>query len=320
MKKNISKAAVLLFSVLLLLLSISKSNSDKIRGTAAATLAPSWGFFSRAKMTFFNFFHRGPSPSMTSPTEVELQRLSLENQLLRAELMQLTGSFNKEADAARAFDVQIIPARVIFRSPTAWDHSLWINVGRSQNVKAGRDVIMKNSPIVVGNSVVGVVDYVGVHQARVRLITDAGLPLSVRVQRLNGSTVQHLAKGELQGAIKRKGRGDEFFLRGVGFNYDFPDDLGPARDLRTGKAMDPKIPAVPLVKTGDLLVTTGLDGVFPAGLHVARVTKISPLKEGDYYYELEAKPAVNGLDDLSTVFILKPVGYDPEDLPQTVGD
>ncbi len=33
-----------------------------------------------------------------------------------------------------------------------------------------------------------------------------------------------------------------------------------------------------------------MDGVFPEGLKVARVTKIQALREGDYCYEIEALP------------------------------
>jgi cell shape-determining protein MreC len=104
-------------------------------------------------------------------------------------------------------------------------------------------------------------------------------------------------------------------LRGTGFNYDFADDEGPGRDLRTGKPLEGKKPAIPLIKVGDLLITTGFDGVFPAGLQAARVSKIFPLKEGDYYYDIEALPSENHLDELSLVFVLQPQGYDPEDLP-----
>ena len=86
-----------------------------------------------------------------------------------------------------------------FRSSAAWDHFLWINIGETTNERLGKKAIMKNSPVVVGKSVVGVIDYVGRRQSRVRLITDSGLPLSVRVNRAKGQTVYQLAKGELQG-------------------------------------------------------------------------------------------------------------------------
>ena len=93
-------------------------------------------------------------------------------------------------------------------------------------------------------------------------------------------------------------------LSGVGFNYDYADDEGPARDLRTGRAVGSNLPAQPILKEGDLLVTSGLDGVFPAGLLAGTVSWIAPLKEGSYAYEIEVRPAAHCLNDLHTLFIL----------------
>ena len=74
-----------------------------------------------------------------------------------------------------------------------------------------------------------------------------------------------------------------------------------------------------MLKVNDLLVTTGMDGVFPEGLHVATVTKIRPLKEGDYYYQLEAIPTAGNLEEISIVSILPPTGYDPNNQPSLIG-
>ena len=129
------------------------------------------------------------------------------------------------------------------------------------------------------------------------------------------SSSWYLAKGVLQGAATPLGRSVNHTLRGVGFNYDFPDVEGPARELATGKVMDGQsaIPAIPIILESDILVTTGMDGVFPPGLRVAEVTKIFPLREGAYTYEIEAVPVVGNLDTLQTVFIIPPVGYSTEE-------
>lgn len=117
----------------------------------------------------------------------------------------------------------------------------------------------------------------------------------------------YLAKGELEGC-KHPSRRQDPCLKGTGFNYDITDEAGEGRDLRTGKLLShPSSTPVPILKLNDILVTTGLDGVFPPGLKVAIVTKIDLLKEGDYYYELEAKPVVGNLDELSVVFVIPPV-------------
>ena len=89
-------------------------------------------------------------------------------------------------------------------------------------------------------------------------------------------------------------------LKGIGFNCDVKDVEVPARDLRDGAVL----------QVGDLLVTSGLDGVFPPGLQVARVSTVSPLKEGAYAYELEAEPTAGNIHDLTGVSVLPPLRAD----------
>jgi rod shape-determining protein MreC len=217
---------------------------------------------------------------------------------------------------------------------------LWVNVGEDDNEAVGSCIIGKNSPVLSDGALVGVVDYVGKKQSRVRLITDSGLSPSVRVNRgaIRNRELEHqlqtlthqlearddffptddekkkfladldilkercgtsnwedgyLAKGEIHGSSAPLWRSRGPILKGVGFNYDFPDE--EKRKNEKG---------VPVLKEGDVLVTSGLDGVFPAGLLVGTVLSIEPLKEEDFSYNIEVRPAANHLNDLQTVFIL----------------
>lgn len=128
----------------------------------------------------------------------------------------------------------------------------------------------------------------------------------------------YLAKGVLQGSGSPLWRASGHALRGIGFNYDYADEEGPARDLLSGKPVDvnSSLPAASLLKVSDLLVTTGMDGVFPPGLRVGEVTKIYPSREGAYTYEIEAIPVLGHLDELFTLFVLPPVGFDPNNQPR----
>ena len=101
----------------------------------------------------------------------------------------------------------------------------------------------------------------------------------------------YLAKGELAGAGT--------LLRGNGFNCDFADSLGPSRDLRSPDLLLPH----------DLLITSGLDGIFPPGLDVAWISRVEPLHEGSISYELDARPMAPQLNHLETVFVLPPLRY-----------
>ncbi|MCB1110164.1 MAG: hypothetical protein KDK64_04230, partial [Chlamydiia bacterium] len=190
-----------------------------------------------------------------------------------------------------------VPAEVIYRSPTNWDATLWISVGEKE--------IMPNSPVLKGGNLIGLVEYVGTHKSRVRLLTDSSLVPSVRVARKG----EYLAKGELQGSASTSWRGRSEILKGVGFNYDFPDEEGPARELRSGRQLDQLTQKenVSLIDVGDLLVTTGMDGVFPKDIPVATVTSIELLKEGETSIEIQARLCAGNLNHLQEVAVLPPV-------------
>lgn len=261
--------------------------------------------------------------------------LEAENHLLKLEigkLRNLAGYVPK--------DLKIVQSNIIYRDPGSWSSSVWIDVGKKTSC-----VVKKNSPVLFGRALVGVIDYVGKNQSRVRLITDVSVKPSVRVVRGNiqnrflldhiNPILRHisllsdekysillkelsafkesvsqdegdgyLAKGFLQGAGAPLWRSMSQTLRGVGFNYDFADARGAAMNLSDVA-----------IHEHDLLMTSGMDGVFPEGLLVAEVTKVYPLKEGDYTYEIEAVPIAENLNSLQTLFVISPVGYDENEQP-----
>lgn len=266
-----NRTLLLIGMSLIALLTLPSLFVDKMRGRAVSTFSSLW-----------------ESLGSSSAHEEQIKGLELENQLLKNEIVYLKELVDVEKKVPSS-----IPAKVIFRPINAWNSSFWIDKGERDNQVQNQCVIGKNSPVVVGTVVVGVVDFVGERQSRVRLITDAHLNLSVRIKR--GSLL--LAKGELVGKSSSHLRSHRPLLKGVGFNYDFADENGPARDLRTGD----------LIQVNDLLVTTGMDGVFPPNLEVAVVKAIPPLKEGDYSYSLEAESLLKNFNSIMLVFILPPL-------------
>lgn len=367
MRKVTSFPYIALFLFLLFWASLSRNVSDSVRSFTTASFAPAWHWALGVK----GYLSDRPMRAKVGTDSEEMARLKIENQNLKNQIKwarewilsekkwveQFEGSkeISVEKRAAHLIDLlhrqlAAVPAQVIYRDPSSWSSTLWINVGEEDNKILDRPAVAKNSPVVSGMSLIGVVDYVGKRQSRVRLITDSGVSPAVRAVRgsfqnrevvcLLESMIDrlqfrkdlfaseedkvlflkslvilrekmgqekedvYLVKGELHGSAAPFWRSRGLVLKGVGFNYDYADEKGPARDLRSGRPITGRGAAVNLLQEGDLLVTSGLDGVFPPGLSVATVTSISPLKPGAYAYELEALPSASFLNDLEALFVL----------------
>lgn len=357
-------------------LSLPITASDRLRSVSVAALSPSWNFLSTIKEGFLKLAAILPSEGATPHVqrEIDSMRLEIHNlhdqlELLKAQVdleklvvqeAELLKYFaqddayakRRKAEIFRLVDLYApsIIGKVIFREAASWSSSFWINLGEKTNQTLGRTLIAKNSPVVVGTSVLGIVEYVGQHRSRVRLITDASIAPSVRI--LRGSEQKnlitdqarkllamlesydaiskdhpikkelnqflqnlhpdkenfYLAKGEMRGMRGPLFRSRHALLQGVGFNYDFEDDEGPSRDLRSGRPINQNTAdEIALVKKGDVLVTTGMDGIFPAGLRVGQVTQVHPLREGASAYELDALPLIGNFDNISFVAVLPPL-------------
>jgi rod shape-determining protein MreC len=326
---------------IVLLLSLPVAVSTRLRSSLVSVFAPLW-----------------KRSSILAPRDLAQEEayaaLALENAQLKSQVQRLIELLEFEERAVELQQVAV-PARIIYRLPNTWNSTCWLDVGEADNEARGRIIIAINSPVVVGNSLIGIIDEVKRHQCRMRLITDPGFTPSVRAARgepQRQQLLEHLdalasglaqdgallpagkhreilletlldvrealvaqrptwllAKGELHGSSSPLWRRQGNTLRGIGFNYDFADEFGPARDLSSGRVVGTgqDQPSISILKVDDLLVTTGLDGILPAGLHVAEVTAVHPLGEGDYFYELEARPTAGDLDSLSLVSILPPL-------------
>lgn len=224
----------------------------------------------------------------------ELEKLKTENNLLKMAVTHLTQQIKIEPSFT-----DTVAARIIYRSPEFWNSSCWIDIGESYNVEKGRKAISKGNPVIVGKSLVGIIDHVDQNKSLIKWITDPSVTPSVRVKRKQGEKISYLAKGYLKGTGEPLWRSRGRILEGTGFNYDFADEHGKNRDLR---AQTPE----PLLLVGDLLVTTGMDGLFPPDLEVAIVTEIKTLREGDYFYEIKATPSAGKMEELGLLFVLIP--------------
>jgi rod shape-determining protein MreC len=131
--------------------------------------------------------------------------------------------------------------------------------------RGGRSGVYKSQPVVTGEGVLGQVFRTGPFSSEIILITDAEHALPVQVLR---SGVRTIAIGT--------GRSTALDLPYVPQNYD--------------------------VKVGDLLVTSGLGQVFPYGLPVGRVTKVTR-DPAEPLAQIQAVPLAQIEGDREVLFI-----------------
>ncbi len=321
MRKGLSPYYIAIAALLFCWINLPVNVSDRLRSFSVASFGPVW----EGAQGFRKYLSDRPKFTKVHKNEKEFAQLELENAMLRSQIRKFSQWLNDEQrmqdqialyerfssqKSEKPFferrarhlqnllqsELMAMPSVVIFRDPASWGSSLWINVGEEDNLVLGKQVIAKNSPVVSGCALVGIVDYVGNKQSRVRLISDSGLSPAVRALRVSDNAELYLAKGELHGSSSPLWRGRSSTLKGIGFNYDYADEEGSA----------PK--NLPLLKEGDLLVTTGFDGVFPPDLKVGFVKEVKGPKPGGYSYEIEVHPIIDTMSDLEALFVLPPRG------------
>jgi len=137
-----------------------------------------------------------------------------------------------------------LPTEAIAAEVTARDASVWF---QSLTLDKGeRDGVRPGMPVLAPEGAVGVIASASAHAARVLLLTDPNSGIDVLVQR---SRVRGIVSGLLdQGAVLKYVRRSED------------------------------------VRVGDAVVASGLDGVFPKGLSVGRVTRVSRKDRGLFLY------------------------------------
>ncbi len=324
-RKGVNPAYIVLGACLFGWFSIPRYVADEMRSFSVATLAPTWDLTREVQKYLADRPLFWEQKKQTD--DVLAKRLELENAMLRAQVekmsawllneeriekqLELLQKVEKTSGKMRPFferrgrhlasliqsELVAMPCSVIYRDPSSWSSSLWVNIGEEDNQVLGRQVIAKNSPVLSGSALVGVIDHVGKKQSRVRLITDANLCPSVRAARgffQNGEEGALLAKGELHGSGGPLWRSRTSTLKGVGFNFDFSDEEGPRPQ------------GVELLKEGDFLVTTGFDGVFPPDLVVGTISHIDEMQPGSFTYDIEVDPSVSDLNHLKTLYVLPP--------------
>ena len=222
---------------------------------------------------------------------LDLTEVQAENDLLRAELIRREGNMttahallNENFRLKRLLGMRhkrfsaSIAARVIGYDPSAWKQMLTIDQGSSAGIQANSAVL------AVGGRAVGQVVRVGPSSSRVLLITDQASGVDAVIE---SSRVRGIASGLAGGGLGLAGSGPTSF----GLLFVSHDQV---------------------VRTGERVITSGMDGIFPAGLLIGKVARVGSQATGATQL-IELTPAVE-FDRIEWVLVspAQHVGLGPE--------
>lgn len=333
-------------------------------------------FLKKLQVKWTGFFDRGFSRKSLAENQLTIDKITLDNQILKSQItyiqewigtqqkfedffselkkLEKTQQLALTSQEQQKKRIRILQdflqhfsryafAKIIFKEPFSSSSYAWINLGELYNQKIGGKILAKNSPVVVGDVLVGIVEEVFLNYSKIRLITDPNLVVSVRALRgdqqlknLDSKVMELLdcleltddfnwiykeplkeTLGSLHEQLEKDGN-DRFYaygeiygreyspflafqneLIGDGFHLKVEDRLFKVSSIKGGfKDV--------IIKKGDLLVTTGLDGLFPKGLKVGIVTSVSPSQVGKIAQKIKARSIVENIHELQFVQVLPP--------------
>lgn len=236
---------------------------------------------------------RQAAASQVSPEQFQLIEESLaayrnENAALTArieeleqEIRTLTATRLWDADGRRLGSRgRLIPARVLGEDVLPWRSSRLLSAGTWQSVREGQAVINRGQDaqvrsglaILLGQVLVGVVDQPATHTSRVRLISDPGTQMKVRLGRF------------VDGRFALVDR--YFWLTGKSQGRMEVRDVDK-RDVDAGS-----------IAVGDVVLSDPRDELLPAALTIGRVAAIAGDRDNPLFavLSIEALVPENSLD------------------------
>lgn len=235
-------------------------------------------------MTLFSPIQRGADATIEGVRSawygyVDLRGVRAENQRLKEEVARLDQALWMERDVVASYRrlssvldlAERLPGHPIVAEVVGLDASAWfrtITVNRGQ----ARGVRL-NAPVIAAGGLVGRVISTGPDVAQIQLVTDRDCSVGAL-----------LARTRTRGVVA--GSGEQASPTGLILNY-----VSNLED----------------VVEGDLIVTSGMDGIYPKGIAIGRVASV---RNGPRLFKLITVEPAAHLDRLEEVFVLPPVVTD----------
>lgn len=243
---------------------------------------------------------------------------------------------NHEFDEKLACYTRSIEAPIIRKSLTEYAAFIFIGKGRFDDPHS--NTLKVDSPVVYGNTLIGVVEEIEDRISKVRLLTDARMVVPSRAIR-GGRSLSHVqakARGlyslldedsplgeEILAFLRRdgcdetvhakgciQGGGLPFlgrrvpYLQATNFSGFYRDEDSSSRDIYGKEYTLKKTPSLAILAKGDIIVTTGEEGVFPPGLAIGIVSSCPTTKDG-VTLDAHVAPLIS-LQEISGVTIISP--------------
>lgn len=201
----------------------------------------------------------------------ENARLRRENERLRLRLLQLSDLENDMRRLGAAVEYSTPPVGGIRAADVVYvDHASWL---RTLVIYTGDRPARVNQPVLSSSGLVGRVVTVAGPYSKVQLITDHAASVGAMILRTRR-----------QGVVRGSGLGQG--------------------DLELDY-----VPRQADVKPGDLVLTAGIDGVYPRGVPIGTVVKVE--SGGQLFHRIHVAPAVD-LGALDQVYLLDHTPIPPE--------
>ncbi len=275
---SLTSAAVIVFFVILLAqVSIRLTGTgshfvNPVGGLLREVLAPLQGgvmSFSRGvRDTASSVWNFGKIKQENHDLQVKVEELTKQNTELKQKLLagMRYEEMEQKFDAPTIWKKKYIGATVINRNPSNWYYSIVVNRGKDHGVKV-------NDPVITNKGLVGKVISVTSHTAEVVLILDSEGQVSGLVRQNDGM----VSAGVVTGNYKRGPIGSQGTLRMT-------------------------VPKDDRVNPGDLVLTSGLGGIYPSNIPIGTVKDITP-ESGGLLKTTTISPTVQ-FDHLEEVFVV----------------
>ncbi|MBL7685661.1 MAG: rod shape-determining protein MreC [Deltaproteobacteria bacterium] len=222
--------------------------------------------FGQVQNLFLNYIALVRTEKTNRALLQDLEKLQLENLKLQTEKKKWE-AFQEFESFKKTSSTSLVAAQVLAYDPSLSSRTLWINKGFSEGVKKGQVVIRPEG-------LVGIITQVQSHDAQVLLITDPQMAVDAELK-----TSQ--ARGVLKGFRNRLELNRDYWISRLEY-------LGLSEEVREQ----------------DLVVSSGLDQVFPAGIPIGKVLRVIKDEKG-LFLSAEILPEVD-FSKLQNVYVMNP--------------